>query len=492
MELSMSIRRPLFTTIVAMILQLHLQPVQAQTEIADYGRVGYAAFLTSTVTDYQCVSINPANLGFAPVTDVFAASTPIDAGVERSRRSFAVGIAQGGVSIRSDALNKTRLLDLLYQRGSATKFTPEDQLQAASEFAGKGVRFNIDMLVFGLSYQSKRFGGFALTVRERANATFRLNEGASQIIFQGRRAEYFDSSYTNWRGDTIGVSRSPKPFSQLFEGTRLSLSWMREWGLSYGVPVWIDGTSRINLGVTGKFLQPYAYLDANATGTDFIAHSALSPWFGINYGNARTPSQIEGNAFVPIGNGYAGDIGVSYQSPTLSVGISVIDIGSVTYNGNVYSAADTIVNGLGTTGFGSYNLFEEAPKITGEGNYFVWNGLMTTTSRLPTRLRVGSNYRFMNRFEIGVDFTLPIADVGTNTQNVIATAGLNFRPFPWLTLATGIGSGDGMEVFIPGSICLSLFGGTWEVGVSSIDISTLFTDRLPVVSANVGFLRFRI
>jgi hypothetical protein len=49
-----------------------------------------------------------------------------------------------------------------------------------------------------------------------------------------------------------------------------------------------------------------------------------------------------------------------------------------------------------------------------------------------------------------------------------------------------------MTIFIPGTITLSILGGYWEMGVSTLDLSSLFTDRLPVLSANVAFLRFRL
>lgn len=478
--------------VVALLALLIPGHAQAQTEMNDLGRIGHAAFLTSVVTDYQCVSINPANLGFSPTTDVFASSTPLDAGEERSKRAFAFGIAQVGISVRSDAMSKPQLLDLLYQRGSAVQFTPQDQIQAAREFADRGLRVNGDVLVFGVSYQSNLYGGLAFTARERLSGSFILNSQASQIIFQGRRADYFDSSYTNWRGDTIGVARRPRRFSDLFDGTRLGMSWTREYALSYGVPLYINNDKRICLGVTGKLLQPFAYLEASAGSGQFSGYSALSPWFEISYGNATTPSAIAGTNLVPVGNGYGFDVGLTYRSKTLSVGVSVVDVGSITYNGNVYSAADTVVNGLGTTGFGSYNLFEEAPKITGEGNYFVWSGLLETTTKLPTRMRLGASFSFSAKFSAGFDLTAPLSQAATNPDNIFATAGISFRPLPWLILATGVGSGDGMDIFVPGSVTLSLFGGLWEIGVSSIDISSLFTDRLPIVSANVGFLRFRL
>ncbi len=479
-------------SLLAILLGAATVLTHAQTEMNDLGRMGYAAFLTSVVTDYQCVSINPANLGFSPSTDVFSASTPVSVGSERSRKSVALGFGQIGISARSDAMSKPQLLDLLYQRGSAVKFTPEDQIEAAREFADKGLRMNGDVLVFGASYQSQLYGGFAFTIRERVSGTFILNSQASEIIFQGRRAQYFDSAYTNWKGDTIGIARTPQRFSQLFNGTRLGMSWTREYAFSYGVPLYIDATTRLCMGLTGKYFQPYAFLEANAANGQFSGYSALSPWFEISYGNATTPSAMLGTALNPVGNGYGLDVGMTFTSRKVSVGVSVIDIGSISYTGNVYSAADTIVNGLGTTGFGSYNLFEEAPKITGEGNYFVWSGLASASTKLPTRMRLGASYALTSRFSVGFDMTAPLSSAATNPDNVFASAGFSFRPFPWLTLATGAGSGDGMDLFIPGSITFSMLGGLWEMGLSSIDISTLFTDRLPVVSANFGFLRFRL
>lgn len=485
------IRSAIYGLSVVMLFTLTRQ-LSAQTEITDLGRLGHAAFVTSTVTDYQCVSINPANLGFAPAFDLYALSTPVGVGVERSAKAISIGIGQVGASIRSDAMTKPQVLDLILQRGSATAFTPEDQLRAAQEFADRGLRFNADVLIFGGAYQSRKYGGFAITARERFNGSFLLNQGASEIIFQGRRAAYFDSSYTNWRGDTIGVARKPQLFSQLFDGTSLSLSWSREFSFSYGLPVLFGDGWRLCVGATGKFLQAFAYLDAHASNGEFFARSALSPWFLISYGKATTPSAKYGTTLIPIGDGYGADLGVTYRSKTLSVGLSVVDIGEMRYDGNVFAAGDTIVNGIGTTGFGNYNLFEQAPKLSGDGNYFVWSGLVETRVKLPTRMRFGASYNITQRFSAGLDMTAPLADVGTNPRNLFMTAGVSFRPFAWLTIGTGVGSGDGMEIFIPGSITLSLFGGYWELGLSTLDMSSLFTDRLPVLSAAVGVMRFRL
>jgi len=464
----------------------------AQSDMLDHGRMGHAAFMTSTVSDYQCLSINPANLGFAPTLEYFTSSTPLETGIERITRRFSIGFGQVGASIRSDALDKTKLLDLVLQRGSAVNFTRNHQISLAQSFADRGIRVNADVMLVGASYQTKNYGGIGFTIRERIGAAFMLNEGASDIIFRGRNAAYFDSSYTNWRGDTIGVARRPQLFSQLFDGTRLSLSWSREYALGYGLPIVSGRDWRLCIGLTGKYLQSFAYLDARAENGVFSASSALSPWFTINYGNATTPSVITGNNLVPVGEGYGVDIGLTYTSNTFALGVSVIDIGQMEYNGNVFAAGDTLVNGLGTPGFASYNFIEEAQKITGDGNYFVWSGLMQTTSKLPTRLRVGGSYSVSRFFRFGFDVMAPLNDGSANLSQAIVSTGVNYRPFSWLIIASGVGTGDGMNVFIPGSLTFSLLGGFLETGITTMDISSLFTDRLPVISAHVGFLRLRI
>ncbi|MBU3679607.1 MAG: hypothetical protein FGM32_08375 [Candidatus Kapabacteria bacterium] len=475
-----------------LLLLASLSQMKGQSDMLDHGRIGHAGFLTSVVTDYQCLSINPANLGFAPTVEYFTSSTPLEAGLERKTRRFAVGFGQVGASIRSDALDKTKLFDMVLQRGSAVEFTREDQIQLAKDFSDRGIRVNADVMLVGASYQTKRWGGIGFTIRDRVGSSFQLNDGASDLIFRGRNASYFDSSYVNWRGDTIGVARKPQLFSQLFDGTQLSLTWSREYAVAYGLPLFMGQDWRFCIGVTGKYLESYAYMDARAENGVFSGASALSPWFEINYGKATTPSALSGTGLLPVGRGYGIDFGVSYQSSNFSLGMSVIDIGQMRYNGNVYSIADTVVNGLATPGFESYNFIKEAQQLTGEGNYIVWSGLLETRAMLPTRVRLGGSYTVSRFFRCGFDVMAPLTDVGSNLSNAITSVGINYRPFSWLIIAAGLGTGDGMTTFIPGSIALSILGGTVETGVTTMDMSSLFTDRLPVISAHVGFIRLRL
>ena len=463
----------------------------AQSEASDYARIGHAGFLSSVVTDYQCVGINPANLGFIPRRDVYAYSTPVTSGSEHSRKTFAASLGEGGVSIRSDALSKSGMIDILLQRGSAVKFTEADKLEAARAFAGKGLRFNVDVMPFGFAYQHESIGGFALSVRERINGTFVLNEQAAKLMFQGRHSDYFDSTALNWRGDTIGYARNPQKFSKLFDGTILSMSWLREFSLSYGIRVFNDSCTSLYVGVTPKFLQSYAYLEARVAAGDLLAQSALSPYFAINYGKATTPSAIAGTALVPIGQGYGLDAGITLKYADWTFSGSIIDIGTITYNGNVFAAGDTVLNGLGSEGFDSYNLFEEAPKITGEGQYFRWEGLMTAKSDLPMRLRFGSSWQQNKRWTYGLDCMVALNSTAGSLQQMLLSGGVDWRPKEWLNIGMGLAHGANMGLTIPSSVMFSVFGGRWQLGLSTLDLRSVFSSVNPVVSAVFGVARIR-
>jgi len=478
--------------LLLLVLVLIPESMRAQTEASDYSRIGFAGFLTSTATDYQCVGINPANLGFVPVTEIYDLSAPLQPGVEFKKRSIAFTLMEGGVSLHSDALNRSGLFDMITQTSSGS-FTEADKRAAARAFIDNGVRFSIDLLAVGASYQSDSWGGIALTWRERISGTYLFNESASRLAFEGRYFDYFDSTAVNFNGDTVGYSTNPLPYSTLFDGTRLSTLWFRELAASYGLKVaTIANSVDVHIGLTGKVLLGYAYVDASVVQGALVARSAISPLFGISYGKATTPSFIPGNAFVPVGTGVGFDVGATVVWDRLSVGLSVVDIGRIVWDGNVFQAKDTILNGLSSTGFNSYNIFEEAPKITGEGAFFSWDGLGQASSDLPTRLRLGASWEWTSRWTFGFDAIFPFNRAAGALGEPLVTAGADWRPLPWLKAGFGIGGGGNMGVFLPASVMFSLFNNRWELGLSSRDLVTYLTTDRPILSLVFGVARVRL
>ena len=149
--------------------------------------MGFAGFTAPVVSDYQCVGINPANLGFPPKTEVYKLSTPLTTGITRRRRRFSVGVGESAFSLHSDALARPDLLDAMTQTTSQT-FTPAQQLEAAEAFANKGIRFSIDALALGVAFQTQSLGGIAVTVREKISGSFLFNASAAKLARQSRTA----------------------------------------------------------------------------------------------------------------------------------------------------------------------------------------------------------------------------------------------------------------------------------------------------------------
>lgn len=466
-------------------------PLFSQTEASDFARIGFSSFLTPVVSDYQCVGINPANLGFVPQTDLYELATPMGGGIERRRRSVAFSIAEGGVSLHSDALRRQGLLDMITQTSSGS-FTEADKLKAAEAFIDKGVRFNADIFILGAAYQSQSWGGVAFAVRERIAGTYVFSEAASKLAFEGRYFDYFDSVAVNWAGDTVGYSSNPKTYSELFDGTRLSTLWFRDISVSYGIEIYKNDEARVYVGATGKYLMGYAYIDAFVEGGALSARSAVSPILGVTYGKATTPSFIPGNEFVPVGDGFGFDLGVTFAYEKFTLGMSVVDIGEIRWDGNVFNAKDTILNGMSSTGFDSYNIFEEAQKITGEGNYFKWEGLEAAPSTLPSRFRVGASYDWSSKWRFGVDAVFPFNSAAGALGEPLISAGADWRPVPWLRVGAGIAGGGDMGFTMPIAATFSLFGGVWELGFQSRDIVTYLTEDSPVMSLVLGLARIRL
>lgn len=478
----------LFCTVLVLTCQSTLY---AQTEAYDYGRIGFATVASPWVTDYQASGINPANLGFIPTEDVYALGSPLEFGITRSKRTVAISIGEIGASIHSDALPRSGLFDAMFQNTSGT-FTTAQKLEVAKQFIDKGLRYSLDALILGASYQTEDYGGFAFTVRERVYGTFVFNHAAAQVIFAGRSFEYFDSTALNFAGDTVGYSTNPQNYSSLFVGTQLSLLWFRESALSYGIQIFNNEETKVFVGVTGKYLSGYASLDATTTDGEFKAQSALSPFFGVSYGKATSPSLIRGTSFIPVGSGWGFDAGISVKTGKFSLSGSIIDVGKIEWTGNVFRAKDTVLNGMSSTGFNSYNIFVEAPQITGEGKFFSWEGLVNSTTSLPSRLRVGVGYDLTAKWRFGAETVIPVNTTAGQLGQAIITAGADWRPLPWLRVGAGLAGGGNMRVTVPLGAHASLFGGIWELGITSRDLLTTVLSDNPVVSIGIGLSRFRL
>ena len=170
---------------------------------AVYGQNEYSAYTatgkgvsTTFLTDYHCLGINPANLGWKKFDE----------------KSVTMGTSEFGLSIYSESLKKKDLRDnigAVIRNKSLDALTTEEKLAAAEGYASD-FAFNFDYNAFGFSYQNEKFGGIAIAVRSRATWNSSLNDRFSDLLFRGQTSSYFDSLLYVDGTDTTWIAKHTK------------------------------------------------------------------------------------------------------------------------------------------------------------------------------------------------------------------------------------------------------------------------------------------
>jgi len=478
--------------------------VLAQSEMSAFTATGRAGAATTFVTDYQSMGINPANLGWEAKDD----------------KMITLGLLEGGFSIHSEALVKSDLVASL--KKGKTDFTHDEKVQAAKDFTEAGFTANIDISMLAFSIQpGGQVGGFAFGIKDRFQWYSEFSKELSEILFVGYSADYFthlvisaiDSlgasgfdtilNADDLPDDTLalidkGYSIVPKLMSDILGDSRMSMSWYREYNFSYGRQLLSGDNISLYAGIGFKYLSGMAIMEVRADNGVLESYSAVTPALGVNYGDsaeATNPSTIlKGDGIVPksVGSGMGFDFGLSVViGEKLKLGISLNDIGSMTWDGNVYQANDDSLFDLTSSGFDSYNILTEAQDVMGEDGMFDWSGLIKKKVSLPTNLRMGASIEAGDKLEVGMDIIVPVNDVAGNYGKALMAFGLDVTPLPWLRLSTGFSAGGNYGLNVPAGVVVMVGGGTWEMGVASRDVVTFFSENSPTLSLSVGFLRFR-
>lgn len=462
----------------------------AQVELSDSPRSGSLVLAPNFASGYQALWANPANLGFVPRTITFALGTPMGYGEYYYARRWSIGIGEIGGSITANALSFGQLAEIVFQF-KQQRLTLADKQRAAENFSGKTIAFNLDAQLIGVGFQSSGWGGIAFGVRDRLSAEFRLNSMLARIAFLGRHDQYFDSTALNWRGDTVGYARKPRRYSELFDSSRIAASWLRDYAVGYGVRLYNGRRTQLYGGIVGRLIEGYILLDGRIEHRTITAYSAISPYFNVSYGKATTPSLRQGDGLIPVGSGFGGDIGLTLEVDERWRGsLAVLDIGSVWWDGNVFAVEDTVLNGMVTKGFSSYNIFAEAQSITGEGGYFKWSGLPGVRRMLPMRLRVALSRTIGIERDVGIEATVPLRPDAPGAPPFFVTVGTRYWVNAQLIVSGGLRIGTIVAWALPIAVQVSLWDGRWELGLSTQDFASLIIPKRPVLSLAVALLRF--
>jgi hypothetical protein len=245
--------------------------------------------------------------------------------------------------------------------------------------------------------------------------------------------------------------------SYLLDGAGVGGWWWREYNLSFGMrlPVKPGVIRQLYAGVGLKLVQGFGiaetvrshgFLENQRTG---INQYVLL--FELDYLVRRSGSSFLGNSgedFTlfpePAGSGFGIDIGVAANLDGVMTSLSITDIGSINWTGNL-SESHSSYYGAITDPFDEaiQDSIENAFKgVTSPGGEF--------STSLPTRLRIGFSFvsdsvRALRNFPSGLliafDYTQGLTNSLNNTTTPRFSLGIEYRPLQFLPIRTGLSVG---------------------------------------------------
>lgn len=482
------------TIFLAGILLIVATPLFAQLEGSAFTETGRGAS-NAFVTDYQALGINPANIALG----------------NEYNKKFTFSIGQFALSDYAEGFTKKQLSNAIF--GVDDDLTEAERFQAAEDFTNTKLSIDANTTLFGFAVNTQKAGSFAFGVNFVASHYSVFNETGASQLWTGFVDPYFDQWVVEdefGQRDTIanagpgsdriddvllGIASDPLYASQLYDGTVVrALSYM-SYSFGYGRNVFENDDVSVFAGVGVKYLQGLYVLNVTVEDNEVKeAYTASTPGLGIDYGSSAltNPSALTGGGFQSIGDGFGFDFGVTVElNDQLRIAASVTDIGSITYDGNVYTSRDTLVNDIATNGIESYNLFAEFDAFAGQDGLFQWDGEKETKVNLPTKARLGIGYFYNEKLRLGLDLAFPLNEEPGNIETVSFAAGAEFIPTPVVHIQAGIGAGDNYQFRIPVGFVFVIGDGLWELGVASRDILYFFKEDEPNLSVAAGFMRFR-
>lgn len=407
--------------------------------------LGMARSATAASRGLDAVGINPANLALPDDGTVTLSILPVGVGVGSDfltyglYNKFFTGVESptGRVARNLSEADKQEFLRA-FPGGSGT-------LGAAAEIRP-----------VGLALRFEGFATIALTATERVAATAVIPSSYAAFLLEGMTP---GSRYD-------------------FSGAGGSAVWTREYALSAGFALPTIAPFRSwSAGVSLKLVHGFAYASVTRDNTFLSAGSNGMLDANIDIAGVSSHADIGGSPFpCPAGSGIGADIGLSAElNDYMTAGISVTDIGSMHWDGNVrelYGGGrmhlDDPMNGA------QRDSLEHA--VTGNtrtGNPF--------TVGLPTTLRAGvqvelENLRWVKKVLFGgltaaCDYTQGFSGFPGTSRVGRLSLGLEYRPWQFLPIRTG-----------------ASFGGADRFDFALGFGLKIWVFRLDIASENIGWL----
>jgi hypothetical protein len=439
-------------------------------ELADARAMGMARGSMASARGIDAAGLNPANLGL------------------RDRSAFSFGILPLGGHLGTNFMNWGEFYKYFSgvetKEGKKGKYLSDAEKQnILNNFPdGKGNAFTGGAVtLFAFSFVDEELGGFAFTVNERFGVSGTIPSDYVRFLFYG----------------------NPLGSKYEFSGTEANGQWLREYALHYGraLPSFVPH-SKISAGISLKLVHGFAYgavedfsgsilTDTNSVLTAAGKYSARRS--AIDTFNDSTG----GNYILfpaPAGVGFGFDMGATAQiGGAFTVGLSVIDIGSISWSRNAREYNDD--ESVTVTG-----ISEQAQRDSITDSFkSIGHPVASFSTPLPTALRFGfavgvDQLPFMNAtpgtLTVELDYIQGLNTQAGNTTSPKFALGVEYHPLGWLPLRTGlaVSGNENVHWALGGGLNFSSFD--LEAGTEDI-IAFLAPDHMSVASFALGMrIRF--
>ena len=434
------------TGIFSLLLMISCLPAAATSgDQTNVRGLGMARTSVAASRGLDAVGINPANLAL-----------PDDGTV-------TISLLPAGVAVGSDFMTYGLYNKFFTGVESPTgriarDLSEADKQELLNAFPGGTGRISAGAEVrpVGLALRFGSFATFALTATERVAASASIPSSYARFLLEGMTP---GSAYD-------------------FSGAAGSAAWTREYALSAGFALpavpWFRSWSA---GLSIKLVHGFAYAAVTRDNTWLSAGSDGVLEANVDLAGVSSHAEFAHSPFpAPAGSGIGVDLGLSAElNDFLTAGISVTDIGSLNWDGDVKE-----VYGQGRmhlddpTNSAQRDSLEHA--VTGNtrpGKAF--------SVGLPTTLRLGvqaelENIHWVKKFLYGemtaaCDYTQGFSDFPGSSRVGRLSLGLEYRPWQFLPIRTGVGFG-GEDHF---NFALGFGLKIWVI-------------RLDIASDNIGWL----